>query len=416
MMSEMTSVVQRVQMIERHEQGASLMQIASEMQLNFYTVRKWWRRYQRQGWAGLQAKVRQGNQALADFAPLVRYVALRLKCEHPGWGADVLLLAMSRRVSLAGLRLPKRSTLAAYLQPFLVRLHPRRYPGLRRPQPPLVKATVQVHQRWQMDFKGDTPLAALGLVQAWNLCDEHSGVPLASVIYAARQGKPNRAVTFRTIQANLRQAFGQWGLPQQLRMDRDATWLGSSRLEWPGTLLLWLVGLGVQPVVNRPFRPTDNAVVERLNRTWYEHVALGSKAQTVAQLQAETEQAWRDRRSALPSYNRHCRHQIPLVRFPHLQEPRRPFDRASEAQLFAIERVHTYLAAWRWLRKVDVTGCISLLNRNHLLGRHFAGQTVRVCFDLASADLAISQLDDQLIRHIHLPALTAEYILGSDTS
>jgi len=415
-MTKVTTVAQRVAMIERHQQGESLGKIASEMKMNLYTVRKWWRRYQRQGWSGLQAPRLQGKQALAAFAPQVRYVALRLKRQHPGWGPDVLLLQMSRRPSLAGLRLPKRSTLAAYLQPYLGRLRLRPPRSVRRPQPAPVAATDQVHQRWQMDYKGDTALAGLGLVQAWNLCEEHSGIPLATVIYAAQQGRPTRGVTFRTIQANLRQAFCRWGLPDQLRMDRDATWLGSSRLEWPGTLLLWLVGLGVQPIINRPFRPTDNGVVERLNRTWYEQVALGSQAQTVAELQAATEQAWHDRRTGLPSHNRHCLGAIPWQRFPQLQEQRRPFSLASEAQLFAIEKVHSYLAGWRWLRKVDKTGCISLVNRNFLLARHLAGQTVRVTFDPVAADFVIRQLDDGLIHRLSLAAISPAFILGLDSS
>jgi len=68
-------------------------------------------------------------------------------------------------------------------------------------------------------------------------------------------------------QADLRALFCRWGLPDALRMDRDAVFVGSCRLEWPGTLLLWLIGLGVQPIINRAYRPTDNAIVERNHQT-----------------------------------------------------------------------------------------------------------------------------------------------------
>ena len=68
----------------------------------------------------------------------------------------------------------------------------------------------------------------------------------------------------RLVQKDLRQVFARWGLPDAIRMDRDPIFVGSTRLEWPSTLILWLLGLGIQPIINRAYRPTDNAKVVRL--------------------------------------------------------------------------------------------------------------------------------------------------------
>ncbi|MFQ5570013.1 MAG: helix-turn-helix domain-containing protein [Rhodothermales bacterium] len=46
----------RIQIVERHLAGASLQQIARDLALNPYTVRKWWRRFRNHGWAALEPR------------------------------------------------------------------------------------------------------------------------------------------------------------------------------------------------------------------------------------------------------------------------------------------------------------------------------------------------------------------------
>lgn len=64
----------RVKIIQQHLAGESLLDIAQELGLNFYTVRKWWRIYKRAGWAGLGPKPvgRYPTGLLSEFAPLVK--------------------------------------------------------------------------------------------------------------------------------------------------------------------------------------------------------------------------------------------------------------------------------------------------------------------------------------------------------
>lgn len=94
----------RVEIIQRHLAGESLPNIAQDLGLNFYTVRKWWRIYQRVGWAALGPKPvgRCPSGLLSKFDPWVKYVVLRLKREQPGWGLDVIRLEMQRHPSLKG--------------------------------------------------------------------------------------------------------------------------------------------------------------------------------------------------------------------------------------------------------------------------------------------------------------------------
>ena len=405
---------ERVNLVSLHQQGLSYHAISIKVGLNYYTVRKWIRAYKKLGWAGLDPQRRgpERRGPLSQFSPLVKYVVLRLKRQNPGWGLDLLLLAMRRQPSLTGHQLPSRTALYSYLRPYLPRLQHKRSSRTQRPSPRYTP-TDGVHQRWQMDFKGEVVIEPAGTVLPFHVCDEHSSAPLAGLIYAAAAGQPRKGLTTRDIQHALRQVFTRWGRPQQLRMDRDALWVGSSRLEWPGLLLLWLVGLDIWPVINRPGRPTDNAQVERLNRTWLEHVAFSLTSASTATIQAATDQAWHDRLFHLPSRNKHCHGQAPAQTFPSLFNNDRIYDTDLEASLFDMDRVYAYLAQWQWQRKVDVTGCISLNNRNRLVGKAFAGQLVKVHFDLATKQFVATSLDQIELRRFTLPTIQAPHIRGT---
>ena len=412
-----TSLAQRVALVERHQAGESYHQIARDLGLNYYTVRKWCRQQRRFGWAGIShgsaAPRRRG--ALSHFSHLVKYVALKLKRQHPGWGLDKLLLEMRRRQSLQRQRLPKRSSLYTYLKSFYPRLRAHRPP---RSQPAcLTQARAhEVHQCWQMDFKGDVSFVHLGKVKPFIVCDEHTSAPLAAILHPGQPG----TVTMNDVQHDLRRVFEQWGLPDGLRMDRDPVWVGSSRLDFPSRLLLWLVGLGVTPLINRPHRPTDNAQVERCNGIWVEHVARGLQPRTWDELQQQTDQAWHDRRELLPSRNPRCAGQPPARAVPALHWPRRRFARDAEAQLFEIERVFAYLAAWRWQRVVDITGQISLggFNRRILpqMPRARRRQLITLRFDPQLRLFAAFTLDGLRLSTFTLPYLSPDFLMGTGSA
>ena len=326
-----TTHAERVEIVERHRAGETLQAIAESLQLGRYTVRHWWRVFRDGGWSGLEPTTQGPPRVgpLGRFDPLVKYAALRLKREHPAWGLDMLRLHMGRRPSLQGLRLPNNTALWSYLHQFGPRLlTPRRLPT-KRPTCPPVRAEAP-HQCWEMDFKGDAVLAGCQcVISPLAVSDEASGAPLARCVHVLQTKGNRQGLTMRHVQRDLRQIFTQWGLPDAIRMDRDPLFIGSTRLEWPGTLLLWLVGLGVQPIINRAYRPTDNAMVERSHRTWGGDVLVGGRFPDVAALEADSEQALEDRRLYLPtsgmsgstpSRGLPCSHETPSPLSPRARE------------------------------------------------------------------------------------------------
>jgi len=409
-----TTHAERVEIVERHQDGETLSAIAESLHLSKYTSRHWWRAFRDDGWSALEprAKGPPANGPLGRFDPLVKYVALRLKREHPAWGPDMLRLHMERRPSLQGLPLPKSTALWSYLHPFGSRLFARRRLPTKRPSFPPVRATLP-HQCWQMDFKGDLVVSGCQCaISPLALTDEGSGAPLTRRIHVLKAKGNHQGLTTRHVQHDLRRVFAQWGLPDAIRMDRDPLFVGSPRQDWPGTLLLWLVGLGVQPIINRAFRPTDNAMVERSHRTWQGDVLTGRQFSDLIILQAESDQALEDRRIHLRSRHRGCQGMPPAVAYPELLAPRRAYHTGRERDLFDLERVDAYLAEWEWRRQVDVTGKISLANRNLLVGRHYRGQVVKVHFDPQTRQFVCLSAAQKEIARLQLADVSLDHILG----
>lgn len=414
-MARPTSHALRVAVVERHLAGESLPSIAAALHLNPFTARTFWRLYRQRGWEALvpppSGPPRSG--ALASAHPRIKYVLLRLKRAHRGWGVDKLRLELTRRASLQGLAIPQRSALANYLAQFGARLRRARRAPTKRPSAPVASPASQPHQCWQIDFKGDEDVAGCNTrIAPFLVCDSASGAPLGGTIHTIR-GRGNRAgVGTREVQADLRALFGRWGLPDPLRMDRDTVFVGSCRLEWPGTLLLWLIGLGVQPIINRAYRPTDNAIVERNHQTWQAHVLEGAVYATVTEVQAATERAFADRREALPSRHLGCERRPFLQAYPDLAYPRRVYTANEERASFKVERLDAYLSEWTWRRTVDRRGQISLANHNYKVGEAYQGQSVRVDFDPIDRHLVCVTASGQQLGRIQVPELEVEYILG----
>ena len=409
-----TTHAERVDIVERHLAGETLSAIAEHLALSHYTVRHWWRVYRDHGWVGLEPKPKGPPTIgpLGRFDPMVKYVAMRLKRARPAWGPEMLRLHMSRRPSLKGKRLPKNTALWSYLHQFGSRLLlPHRLPTTR-PTSPVVRAT-KPHQCCEMYFKGDEMVKdCQQVISPFAVSDEASGAPLARYLHILKAKGNRQGLTMRDVQNDLRQVFTQWGLPDALRMDRDSLFVGSSRLEWPGTLLLWLVGLGIQPIINHAFRPTDNAMVERSHRTWKGDVLVGGRFADLLVLQAQSDQALEDRRCHLPSRHKGCNRRPPVQAYPELMTPRRRYQAHQERALFDLQRVDAYLSQWTWRRQVDSTGKISLANRNHLVDRTYRGQIVKVRFDPQSREFVCASVDQTELARLQLPEVSLDFILG----
>lgn len=397
---------EKVSIVERHQSGESLKSIANSLGCNFYTVRKWWRKYRDKNWEGLTTKIGRSSQgALSNFDARIKYVALRLKLENPGWGLDVLLLNLKRRVSLTGKKLPKRTALHNYLKSYYSRFNASYRYATGRPKQLVVKPN-KVHIRWQMDFKGYVSITGLGEVMPFNICDEYSSCPLQSILYRY----PLNGISWRNIQSHLRITFCKWGKPLELKMDRDPLFVGSTRLEWPSKLVLWLIGLGITPIINPTATPTKNAQIERSNRTWNNHVGKTKAKHTWISFQQLMNQAWEDRRWHLPSRNPNCKGQPPMKALPQLKHSNRCYEAKTEKQYFDMNRIYQYLSKWSWKRQIDTHGRISIGGVQKAISRKHLGQIVKVHFVPSIKQFQVTDMNGTILKEFSYPKFSLEFL------
>ena len=267
-----TTAAQRQAFYRRHLRGESYAEIARNAGVSRECVRYWCRR-QRDGGSCQSRYRRKDGGTLSRFAPLVRYVILRLRVEHPRWGRERIHHHLRQRASCRGLRLPHPSSIGRYLAQW-PQFRRQRRKKRKRVRPAPAEAT---HQRWQMDFKEKIEQADGAQLMLFTVVDQYSGgfieaQVLPKEIVVSRQ----EPVRWREAQAVLRCAFALWGtMPTQLQTDNEAALVGRSGIDFPSDFTMWLVGLGIDHIAIRPGKSTDNAEVERGHRTIHDYAIVG---------------------------------------------------------------------------------------------------------------------------------------------
>ena len=207
------------------------------------------------------------------------------------------------------------------------------------------------------------------------------------------------------VQAALRNWFGCWGLPAELRVDNGYPWGSSGDL--PPALALWVIGLGVTVTWNPPRRPTANAKIERTH-SLADQWAEPERCTTLTQLQAQLDWASQLQREHYPAVHGHTR----CSAFPGLAHSGRPYVAADEGALWAVDRVQDFLGAAgrHWTRRANPTGQISLYDWHYSVGRCYARQSVSVCFDPQAASWQITNDAGEIIATHPALQLTPERI------
>lgn len=239
----------RREIIERHQHGETIAEIADALSLSFWGVRQMWRQYRKFGDAGLALQYENSVRDGPRCARVIYRSALWLKRHQRSWGAGLIRVILQQRhpdISIPHPRTFQRWFRAHQLNPVRV----------QRPSVVRKRAT-QVHQVWQ-DATSHVRLAD-GSSASWiSLIDEYSGALLQSEAF------PHyifEAIPAQQGQQALRSVFSTWGKPHALRVDNGPPWEDKQAL--PSPLTLWLSGLEIAVIHNRPYCPQDNGKVER---------------------------------------------------------------------------------------------------------------------------------------------------------
>lgn len=397
-----TNVQQRQEMARLSAQGESYQATADQTGVSFWTARKWVRQAKKGGLAALVTTLgRPATGPLSEFDRLVRYVSLRLKLEHPTWGAAYVVKKMGERPSLKGKRLPKATAVWRYWRSFGDRLYPRRRAAEPKPPPAGV-----VHGVWQMDPKESVPVAGVGVVTFNQARDEFGRATVMHRIHPA-EGSEQQIVKLNTaqVQQDCRIAFTQWGLPDAIQTDRASIFVDADPTPFPTQLTLWWIGLGIEHRLIPRHTPRRNGSVERGHRTLNERTLVGQHFNGADHLQNQVDADWHELNAECPSRAKGCHGKPPLVAHPELLVPRRPYRPEWELELFDLKRVDDYLAKQTWIRTVSQVGQVSLGSHRYGLGIAWAGQTVTVHFDPEQRQLVFTQVRPETKRGHRLPEL-----------
>ena len=417
-MRPQTKPEQRREFYARHQAGETYVAIAKGAGVSRECVR-YWCRGQRVGGDGTKRYRQAAPGLLSEFAPLVRYVILRLKLAHPRWGRNRLRFHLGQRPSLGDLKLPDEVQIGRYLHhwPRFRRPRKRQAAARERPDPP-----TEVHQQWQLDFKTDIELKDGTLVNMHTVRDPVGEACLTAQLFAQERvhQRPER-VPLEQARTTVRRCSARWGtLPDEVQTDSESTLVSTGQDAFPSIFTLWLVGLGIRHRVIRSGRPTDNAEVERCHRTVHDYAIVGQEKYPLPQLQERLDHAVDELLAELPSRAEGCAGRPPLQAHPDLLQPRHPFQPEHELAHFDLRRVDAYLATFIWSRKVGRTGQICLGGHHHYysVGRTYAGREVFIRFDPADRHFVFYTDPDQLDHEIgRRPArhLTVEELTGLAT-
>jgi transposase len=399
-----TDLAERIEIGNRWQSGQSDAQIAQELRRPISTIRKWRRRYQQQGQAGLVSPMgRPKGGPLSGFEGDVVAAIARMRQSHPGWGAVTIRIELEKDGQWQGKKLPSRSRIAAYIKA----------EGLARAyQPhqdlPEVKwrTLTHPHQEWEMDAQGAIAVPGLGKVAVLNVVDVFSHANVASLACLHK--------THANTQDNqlvLRLAFSEFGLPEQISLDHDSVYYDNRCASpFPSQLHLWLLGLGIQVRFIEKPPPEEHAHIERFHQTLTRQALTTEPFRNIADFQKHL-----DRRRHFINWDypcRSCHKQPPLLAFPQAQTTSRLYRMEWEAELFDLERIYAYLAQGHWFRSTTTVGTFRLGDLTYCTKKEYYHQNLKISFDPDTHELICLAMQCNQTFRLRVKGLTKEALMG----
>ena len=399
-----TTFEERMEIGERWEAGQTDPEIAAAMGRPVPAVRKWRRKYQGEGRAGLVSRMgRPPTGALGQFPLEMRDAVYQMREHCPGWGPLTIRTELEDDRRFDGMRLPSRSRIAAFLkQEDLTRKYERHS---ELPQPQAVEPE-RAHEEWEVDAQGVIKVPDLGSVSIININDLFSRLKVDS-LPCLDTSHPNTL----DYQVVLRRAFLRYGLPERVSLDHDSVFYdNASASPYPTTLHLWLIALGVEVRFIKQKPPAEHSVIERAHQTMNQQAVAGQTFTDGSALQQSLSDRLDFLNCRFPS--RSLGGQPPLVACPEAQHSGRPYRLEWEEDMLDMQRVYEYLAKGRWFRCTSSPGQFSLGSHRYNVGRDLGDQTLEITFDSQTCELKC--LSENGSREICLPVqgLTTTALMG----
>ena len=367
-------------LLEPERTGDPVAEVCRRRGISRAAYYRYRRRYLEEGLAGLEPRSRRPATSPAQIPAGLEEELCRLRRRHLRWGARRIRAELAR----AGLDPPAVSTIHQALRRngLVAPGRPRRAKATRR----FERATP--NDLWQIDA---TQVELASGEEGWvvDVLDDHARYLLSAVSCAS----PTSEAVWRCFT----RAAAENGLPRQLLSDNHASFTGRL-LGFEAAFERELQRLAVELINARPSHPQTLGKLERFHRTLKEWLAEEGAAEDLEHLQLLL-----DRFRA--HYNEERPHQgigdlTPAERY----RPAGPAPPLGELVL-AEEAKHPAYPPHAALRKVWGTGIVTYDKLAIVLGRRFAGATVRI---VEVGNLIHVYLGDELLRAV-APDRTKRY-------
>jgi len=241
---------QRLQfVIEARQQGATMSELCRRYGISRETGYKWLKRYESKlRVEALQDQTRRPHHSPQRTSEEQEQKVLAVR-DKTGWGARKIHDVLARTI-----KPPPVITIHRILQ--------------RQGRIDPVQASRQASKRFarescnelaQMDYKGEYPVAGSGKCYPLTLLDDCSRYLLGLWPLTSTAGEEAQQV--------LRKQFRQFGVPQEMLMDRGTPWCCNSNLHGLTWFSVWLIKQGITLRYSGVHHPQTQGKVERLHLT-----------------------------------------------------------------------------------------------------------------------------------------------------
>jgi putative transposase len=248
-------VDERLRFVARLSEGEQMAQLCREFGISRKTGYKIYERYKDCGVRGLLDRSRRPYRQAQQLPHAVEALILRLKREHPSWGALKIRERVRRR--WPEVHCPANSTVHAVLDRhgLVTRRRGRRSYAEGTP----LSGPTHPNGLWGADYKGEFMLA-----------DRRYCYPLTVTDFASRYliGVEALATTQETFAfAAFERIFQEFGLPAAIRTDNGTPFASAGALYGLSRLSVWWIRLGIRIERIRRGHPEQNGRHERMHLT-----------------------------------------------------------------------------------------------------------------------------------------------------
>lgn len=370
------SAMERDYLYRRKQQGASHRAVAQELKCSIETVRKHWKAY-RHGHTR-RDRGRPARGILSQYPEAVRQQAIAVKQAHPHWGPANVRIELAHQLSCSVKQLPSQSRLSALFKQACPEAVQPRKPKVVAVRPP---PNWQVQQRWQIDAVEKIRLTDGRFVTMLQIREPVSALIIACHAFETTKSATTwRKLTLSEVQMVVREAMQQWGRPLEIQTDHEGVYAGAGQNDFPTPFTLWLAGLHIAHCFSRKGTPTDQAQMERSQRTLGDMSWKDGQFTTLADLQAALDISRQRYNEELAVHAGLCHGEVPLQKTPWAIHTGRAFEPSLEVDLFDLLSVDHLLYERVFTRKIDQNGVLWLGSSTYYFKRPCRSMVVQARF------------------------------------